>query len=721
MSTDETENDHDYAASRLRNEDGNYHSDVVRVNRLLGMLQNFNDVHSRNAGQSTSSNRTTNSDHNYINNFGSASVIGGNMTINASGGTMEDDHDIFGDDERDDESTDAANVVSNSGSTTATYDTDTRSEDSVSTVTTVSSEQSHTSDHSNSSEQTNISERTSNSVASSSTRSDTGTVQDTSDGASNLIDLQVVPTTNENTNVEVISLDTPSPPKKRKRLSLEPRDNSGTPKVKAKNENDLEDEDDGLTCPICLDNWEMSGEHRLASLKCGHLFGDSCIRRWLQESSRQSGQKVCPQCKTKAHPKEIRYLYAKRLRAIDRSEEHRMRDQLIEVQNKAQSLTLELATLKMSYAQVTQKLKALEADNDSLNILLRNGGGSQLYPKSMIKKSSLMYKLFMDRNIEISKEPGCRVLTYAKEQNAIIASQKSCQNLFPGYGLRFIDTVSFRPTNFLHTSVKLLRDISLSDDQQLLAAACMETKVKLFDLRTLSVSSTFQPADKPLWSCSLGRKDNEHHIYLGSQHGSIYVYDTRFPETIVNEHRAEGNLSPVIQVASVPASQLFPGGGFLVCKLTSLWFYEHSGAATNSTRLAIEGRFISMDFDVVNLKILIQTRSCARFPRARYILGILNKINGIPVIEAKVTFFVSTNSPVMARCSQIAVESNTLVAAYIQDSKLLSLYDENREQCIQSLPAQDIIYDTCPIYTKDFTYLAALTETKCRVYKLNSN
>lgn len=546
-----------------------------------------------------------------------------------------------------------------------------------------------------------------------------GTAQVTGDGASNVSEQQEAVSTNQNANNAVINLDTPSPPKKRKRLSLEPRENTGTPNVKSKKENDLDDEDDGLTCPICLDNWEMSGEHRLASLKCGHLFGDSCIRRWLQESSRQSGHKVCPQCKTKAHPKEIRYLYAKRLRAIDRSEEHRMREQLVEVQNKAQSLNLELATLKMSYAQVTQKLKALEADNDTLNVLLRNGGGSHLHSKlgSNNNKPSLMYKLFMDRNIEITKEPGCRVLTYAKEQTAIIVSQKSTQNLFPGYGLRFIDTVSFRPTNFLHTSVKLVRDISLSDDQQLLAAASMETKVKLFDLRTLSVSTIFQLEDKRLWSCSLGRKNNEHYIYLGSQQGSVYVYDIRFPETLVDEYRTEGDLSPVIQIAAIPACQQFPGGGFLVCKLTSIWFH---GTGECSTRLPIEGRFISMDFDPNYLRVVIQTRSCSRFPRARYILANLTKVNGIPVLETKVTFYASTNSPVMARCSQIAVDSNTLVAAYIQDSKLLSLYDANREQCVQSLPAQDIIYDTCPIYTKDFTYLAALTETKCRVYKLNS-
>lgn len=40
-----------------------------------------------------------------------------------------------------------------------------------------------------------------------------------------------------------------------------------------------DDEDDGSLCSICLETWEWNGQHRLVSLKCGHLFGDSCIRR----------------------------------------------------------------------------------------------------------------------------------------------------------------------------------------------------------------------------------------------------------------------------------------------------------------------------------------------------------------------------------------------------------------------------------------------------------
>uniref|UniRef100_A0A0K0DBG7 RING-type domain-containing protein n=1 Tax=Angiostrongylus cantonensis TaxID=6313 RepID=A0A0K0DBG7_ANGCA len=38
--------------------------------------------------------------------------------------------------------------------------------------------------------------------------------------------------------------------------------------------------DDG--CSICYEDYTSAGEHRLASIKCGHFFGYSCITRWIR-------------------------------------------------------------------------------------------------------------------------------------------------------------------------------------------------------------------------------------------------------------------------------------------------------------------------------------------------------------------------------------------------------------------------------------------------------
>ncbi|GBF94385.1 hypothetical protein Rsub_07199 [Raphidocelis subcapitata] len=67
---------------------------------------------------------------------------------------------------------------------------------------------------------------------------------------------------------------------------------------------DEEDPAEGATCLVCLDAMTDAGTHRAAALRCGHLFGEACIRQWLQQ-----GQRRCPQCNKKARPRDVCVLY----------------------------------------------------------------------------------------------------------------------------------------------------------------------------------------------------------------------------------------------------------------------------------------------------------------------------------------------------------------------------------------------------------------------------
>ncbi|EDW28657.1 GL19299 [Drosophila persimilis] len=57
-------------------------------------------------------------------------------------------------------------------------------------------------------------------------------------------------------------------------------------------------------CIICFEGWDLSGPHRMISLKCGHFFGDSCIRNYLGR-----GRSDCPVCRQTAFIYDIRYMY----------------------------------------------------------------------------------------------------------------------------------------------------------------------------------------------------------------------------------------------------------------------------------------------------------------------------------------------------------------------------------------------------------------------------
>ncbi|ALC44909.1 CG13025 [Drosophila busckii] len=527
---------------------------------------------------------------------------------------------------------------------------------------------------------------------------------------------------NNNTQNEIITIDTPTPPKKRKRLSNVSKKAMGTPVVGETRSND-DDEDDGMTCPICLDTWEMSGDHRLVSLRCGHLFGENCIRRWLAESQRQTSIKSCPQCKTKVTTREIRYLYAKRVRAIDRSEEHNMRRDLEVERMRSKALSMELATEKLDHTLTANKLKAVQMDYDRLRLIVRAGrGAGELDNECGLKSISQLasHRLYMEKNIEITREPGCRVLLFSATHKTLLASQKSAQNLFPGYGVRFIDLPSFRPTQFVHTSAQLVRDIACSESQHTLTVASREVRIKSFDIRTRLSNVSFTAHDKQLWSCGVDREQREHYVYAGDLRGAVYVFDMRFPDNILSEYQAIENFSPVINIAAVRTSKTFPSGGLLVCQLTMVKFYDNENDTATPTRLNVEGPFLSVQYDALQDTVLISARSNAQYNKSRFILGQLVKIDDTPVLKITATIFGSTATPYMTRPTQMGVEDNSLVVGYLQDTKQLMMYDVRREERVQTMPINEVVYDICPVNTAAGSYLAALTDNKCRVYKVNS-
>ncbi|XP_017135904.1 E3 ubiquitin-protein ligase RFWD3 [Drosophila miranda] len=523
---------------------------------------------------------------------------------------------------------------------------------------------------------------------------------------------------------DIINLETPSPPKKRKRLCAAGKSLTKTPEPTKAPAPPQVDEDDGLTCPICLDSWEMSGEHRLVSLRCGHLFGEECIRRWLAESQRQSSVKVCPQCKSKATYRDIRHLYAKRIVVVDTE----IRDQLEEERRRNHILTTELSAAKLAHFVTSDKLLQTKKKYDQLVALTEGTGGRGAFSvlSDAAKKRPIqqlpMHRLYMEKNFEITRDPGCRVMHFSGKHSLLMASQKSGQSLFPGYGVRFIDPLNFQPLHFLYTTAMLVRDISFSDSKQLLAVSSRESKIKLFDVRTKLHSCMVSAMDKTLWACGFDRNDRDNYLYGGDLRGGAYIYDLRFPDSILGQYQATENFSPVIHIEAVPPNKTFPYGGFLVCQLSALSFYEYvsAGEVVQATRLNVDGPFLSMQYDHVQDTLLISARSNPSSPNSRFILGQLDKIENIPVFRVRVTIFGPPATPIMTRPTQLGVEDNTLIVGYLQNNRQLMLHDVRREERVQTMPVNEVIYDFCPVSNSIGSYLAALTDNKCRVYKLNS-
>lgn len=329
---------------------------------------------------------------------------------------------------------------------------------------------------------------------------------------------------------------------------------------------------------------------------------------------------------------------------------------------------------------------------------------SQVVKEQPIRKS---WRFALEKNIEVSKDGGCRVLTYNCRTYELYVSQKSTNNLFPGYGIRKVSCVDYKLGQFVHLHPKPIRDITYSQPRDLLLSVGLDSTARIVE-RSVP-SATFQ-SGFPLWSCSWDYlRSNE--FYVGGVGGVIVQYDVRNPSNYVERLSNASDMSPVVSLCSTEF-------GLLSCQLNSCWLWVSNMRQWEPRALPVDGPFMSLCYDNESHRALVSCRPGANSgDRSRLtVCKLKSSGSGEVLFDIEQTFNGSSKSSLMSRPAWVKTAGASWVAAHSESESMLYLHGLDGARTVSLLAAEPAL-DVCSVQMNSDTIVAALSETRLRVYK----
>lgn len=496
--------------------------------------------------------------------------------------------------------------------------------------------------------------------------------------------------------------------------------------------NPLVDEEEGNTCTICLEQWTNAGDHRLSTLRCGHLFGYSCISKWLKGQTRK-----CPQCNKKAKHSDIVVVYARCLRALDTSEHERMKNSLEKEQTLRKKAELESAQCRLQLQVLSDECNKLRVRVKDLQKLVvehrdqisQKFGDSEFKLQSDLPSSQGLHKFQPHKTFNISQTGHCRIMAYCDSMSCLVVSQPSPQAAFlPGFGVKMLSTANMRSSQYIPMHSKQIRGLAFSNKSRgLILSASLDNTLKLTSLETNTVVQTYNTG-RPVWSCCWCL-DESNYVYAGLVTGSILVYDLRRTNLAVQELLPQKSRCPLVSLSYLPraASLPFPYGGLLAGTLESATFWELKLNLDHWPHvLPLEpGGFIDFQTESSTRHCLVTYRPDKNHITSRSVLMEMSYTmddSGKPVCSCHPvqTFLGGPTCKLLTKNAIFQSPENDgsiLVCHGNEASSSVRIWDAGSGTMLQELKADHPVLDICTFEVNQSSYLAALTEKMVHMYK----
>lgn len=160
-----------------------------------------------------------------------------------------------------------------------------------------------------------------------------------------------------------------------------------------------------------------------------------------------------------------------------------------------------------------------------------------------------------DKLMDITPKGGCRIVTFSNRHTAILVSQPSHNPIFPGFGVKKINFLDYKLSQYIPIHSKLIRDMALNlTEDGIILTGSMDKMIKMTNISNNVIVHSFT-CPHPVWSCTYNL-DNPVYFYAGLGNGHVLTFDKRRTDKYV-EILNEGshNFSPVCSLQYVQKSQ----------------------------------------------------------------------------------------------------------------------------------------------------------------------
>ncbi|KAL0002765.1 hypothetical protein SO802_016546 [Lithocarpus litseifolius] len=298
---------------------------------------------------------------------------------------------------------------------------------------------------------------------------------------------------------------------------------------------------DGLCCSICMEPWASHGDHQASCLPCGHVYGMSCIIKWIQQCHGYPAK--CPQCNAKCISKDVRKLFASPVVVHDEG-----------LQKKIESLQTEIRSLKNERAgllDVQDKLldvqdnllnelhqvkkKQAELENATLGGMGRKplgffsakeswGENNRHHIDSNVSKQEILPCSFVLQQ-ELAVEGATLFDVDASYQILILARRISGMG-----GTHMLNKINLicpheNEDIQLPKTIRAIKDLRVSPCGRLTLLASLGKKLSILSHGSNELVINYDLPD-PAWSCSWD-SNNPSYIYAGLQNGMLLTFDMR--------------------------------------------------------------------------------------------------------------------------------------------------------------------------------------------------